>query len=110
MKLLYSIFILFITYVNAFGVIDYNKDHYLIENSQIIFYKKMYKRHTNFALEKMDNNKKSDFGKTFSFSPLDDLCDTNWEKNNAKLCLKYYPNNWNCIHDNCISPPRIGPH
>ena len=121
MILLYSIFI---TYVIAFDNLLYEfsknpenyqpsgsiQDNYLIENSPIIFYKKIYKSHTNFALEKMDNNKKSDFGQTFTFSPLDDLCDTNWEKNNAKLCFKYHPNNWNCIYDNCISLSRTIPH
>ena len=110
MKLLYSIFVLLITYVNAFLVIDNDQDHYLIENSQIIFYKKVYKRHTHFALEKMDNTKKSDFGQTFPFSPLDDVCDTNWEKNNAKSCFEYHPNNWNCIYENCISLSRTIPH
>ena len=83
-----------------------------MENPQIIFYKKIYKRHTNFAfaLEKSDNNKKSNFGQTFTFSPLDDICDTNFEKDNAKLCLKHHPNNWDCIYENCISLSRDVPH
>ena len=46
------------------------QDNYLTENPQIRFFKINYKRHTNFALEKTHNNKKSDFGKTFTFSPL----------------------------------------
>ena len=85
MKLyLYSIFI---TYVIAFDNLLYEfsknpenyqpsgiiQDKYLIENPQIIFYKINYKRHTNFSLEKTQNYKKSDFGKTFTFSPLNDL-------------------------------------
>ena len=103
MKLSHSIFVLFITCVNTFGVIDNDQDNYLTENPQIIFLKKNYKKHTTFALEKLDNNKKSDFGQTFTFSPLDDLCDTNWKKNNAKLCFKYHPNN-------CISLSSTIPH
>jgi len=76
----------------------------------VISFNKIYKKHTNFALEYLDNNKKSDFGKTFTFSPLDDLCDTNFEKENAKLCFKYHLNNWDCIYDNCISPSRTIPY
>jgi len=78
MILLYSIFI---TYVIAFDNLLYEfsknpenyqpsgsiQDNYLIENSPIIFYKKNYKSHTNFALEKMDNNKKSDLVKHLHF-------------------------------------------
>ena len=58
----------------------------------------------------MDNNKKSDFGQTFTFSPLDDFCDINFEKDNAKFCLKYHHNNWDCIYENCISLSRAVPH
>ena len=119
--LLYSIFI---THVIAFDNLLYEfsknpenyqpsgsiQDKYLMENPQIIFYKKMYKRHTNFALENSDNNKKSNFGQTFTFSPLDDVCDTYFEKDNAKLCLKHHPNNWDCIYENCISLSRAVPH
>ena len=121
MKLLYSIFI---TYVIAFDNLLYEfsknpenyqpsgsiQDKYLMENPQIIFYKTNYKRHTNFALENSDNNKKLDFGQTFTFSPLNDFCNTDFEKDNAKLCLKYHPNNWDCIHENCISLSRAVPH
>ena len=57
-----------------------------MENSPIIFYKKIYKRHTNFALETSDN-KKLDFGETFTFSPLNDFCNSEFEKDNAKLCF-----------------------
>ena len=124
MKLLYSIFIIFITYCYGNDNILYEfsknpenyqpsksiQDIYVMENPQIISFNKIYKRHTNFALETSDNNKMLDFGQTFTFSPLDDLCDTNWEKNNAKLCFKYHPNNWNCIYDNCISLSRTIPY
>jgi len=121
MKLLYSIFI---TCVIAFDNLLYEfsknpenyqpsgsiQDKYLMENPQIIFYKTNYKRHTNFALENSDNNKKLDFGQTFTFSPLNDFCNSEFEKDNAKFCLKYHPNNWNCIIDNCISLSRTIPH
>ena len=118
MKLLYSIFI---TYVIAFDNLLYefskNPENYqpsgsiqdkLMENPQIITFKKIYKRHTNFALENYDNYKKSDFGQTFTFSPLNDFCNSEFEKDNAKLCLKYHHNNWRCIYDNCIT--RTIPH
>ena len=121
MKLLYSIFT---TYVIAFDNLLYEfsknpenyqpsgsiQDKYLMENPQIITFKKIYKRHTNFALEKSDNYKKSDFGKTFTFSPLNDFCNTDFEKDNAKLCLKYHHNNLDCIYENCISLSRAVPH
>jgi len=121
MKLLYSIFI---TYVIAFDNLLYEfsknpenyqpsgsiQDKYLMENPQIIFYKTNYKRHTNFALETLDNNKKLDFGQTFTFSPLNDFCNSEFEKDNAKLCLKYHHNNWDCIYENCISLSRTIPH
>ena len=120
MKLLYSIFI---TYVIAFDNLLYefskNPENYqpsgsiqdkLMENLQIITFKKIYKRHTNFALENYDNYKKSDFGKTFTFSPLDDFCNSEFEKDNAKVCLKYHHNNSDCIYENCISLSRAVPH
>lgn len=125
MKLLYSIFI---TYVIAFDnlLYEFSKNpenyqpsgsiqvKYLMENLQIITFKKIYKRHTNFALENYDNYKKSDFapdfGPTFTFSPLNDFCNTDFEKDNAKLCLKYHHNNWDCIYENCISLSRAVPH
>jgi len=120
MKCIYSIFI---TYVIAFDNLLYGfsknpenyqpsgsiQDKYLMENPQIIFYKTNYKRHTNFALENSDN-KKSDFGQTFTFSPSNDFCNTDFEKDNAKLCLKHHPNNWNCIYENCIILSRAVPH
>ena len=122
--ILYSIFIIYvITYVIAFDNLLYEfsknpenyqpsgsiQDNYLTENPQIISFNKIYKRHTNFALE-TSNNKKLNFGQTFTFSPLDDLCNSEFEKDNAKFCLKYYPNNWDCIYENCISLSRIIPH
>ena len=119
--LLYSIFI---TYVIAFDNLLYEfsknsenyqpsgsiQGKYLMENPQIIFYKTNYKRHTNFSLENSDNNKKLVFGQTFTFSPSDDLCNTDFEKDNAKLYIKHHPNNWDCIYENCISLSRAVPH
>ena len=107
MKLLYSFFIIFINY--CYGNNNTLQPTHKIFNP-VISFKKIYKRHTNFALEKLDNNKKSDFGQTFTFSPLDDFCDTNFEKDNAKFCLKYHHNNWDCIYENCISLSRAVPH
>ena len=51
-----------------------------------------------------------DFGTTFTFSPLNDLCHSYFEKENAKKCLIYHPNNWECIIANCISLSRPTPH
>ena len=103
MKLyLYSFFI---TYVIAFDNLLYefskNPENYqpsgsiqdkLMENLQIITFKKIYKRHTNFALENYDNYKKSDFGQTFTFSPLNDFCNTDFEKDlyTRKLLTSIY--------------------
>jgi len=83
------------------------QDNYLMENPQITFYKTKYKRHTDFALETSDNNT---FGKTFTFTPLNVFCNSEFEKDNAKLCFKYHPYDWNCIYDNCISLSRTIPH
>jgi len=48
------------------------------------------------------------FGKTFTFSPLSDNCKNEFEKNNAKDCIKKFPHDksWQCIYDNCISPSK----
>ena len=81
------------------------KNNYLIENPQIIYFKKIYKPHTNFVLDKL-NNKETNFNKTFQWSPLNDLCYTNYERDNANFCLKYNPNNWDCIYESCISISR----
>ena len=87
-----------------------SQDLYLTGNPSITFFKAVYKRHTNFTLETSDNNKKLDFGKTFTFSPLNDFCNSEFEKDNAKFCLKYHHNNWDCIYENCISLSRAVPH
>ena len=122
MKLLHSILYSILLHVFAFDNILYEfsknpenyqpsgsiQDKYLMENPQLIFYKTNYKRH---ALENSDNNnKKLDFGQTFTFSPLNDFCNTDFEKDNAKLCFKYHHNNWDCIYENCISLSRAVPH
>jgi len=121
MKLLYSIFIISIVKVYGDNILyEFSKhpesyqpsgsiqDNYFTQHLQIK-YNKIYKRHTNFALEP-SNNKKLNFGQTFTFSPLDDFCNSEFEKYNAKFCLKYHPNNWNCIINNCISLSRTIPH
>lgn len=79
------------------------QDKFLLKNPQITF-NKIYKRHTNFALEKKDKNKSPTFGETYSFSPLNDLCDDEYNKNFAEKCLKNSPTNWWCIMK--LSPSR----
>jgi hypothetical protein len=114
---------LVIGYLSLILLIFYVTSSYAVKNEDIlqpmgvfkelrnpvISFKKIYKRHTNFALEP-SNNKKLNFGQTFTFSPLDDFCNSEFEKYNAKFCLKYHPNNWNCIINNCISLSRTIPH
>ena len=74
------------------------QDKYLTSNPKITF-----------------NKINSGFGKTFTFSPLNDNCKTDFEKETAKLCLKYHPNAgwhdlWWCIYESCISLSRTIPH
>ena len=72
-------------------------------NYNHIFFRKNYK---SYALE---NNNNNNFGKSITFSPLNDLCHNDFEKYNAKNCLKKYQNvscKWWCIYDNCISPSK----
>jgi len=83
------------------------QDNYFTQHPQIK-YNKIYKRHINFTLE-TSTNKQLNFGQAFTFPPLDDFCNSEFEKDNAKVCLKYHPNNWNCIYNNCISLPRTIP-
>ena len=47
---------------------------------------------------------------TETFSPLNDFCNSEFEKDNAKFCLKYHHNNWDCIYKSCISLSRAVPH
>ena len=75
---------------------------FLVENP-VIRFNKIYKRHTNFALEKKEKNKSPTFGETFSFSPLSH-CDNEYNKNLAIQCLQNKPSSWWCIYDACISP------
>ena len=74
-----------------------------------ISFKKKYKRHTNLALE-TSNNKKLDFGQTLTFSPLNNFCNSEFEKDNANFCFKYHYYSWDCIYENCISLSRIMSH
>jgi hypothetical protein len=62
----------------------------------------------NFMLENLQPtyNQNSDFGKTFTLSPLNDLCHNNFEKENAKGCLTNNLDDWNCIYNYCISSSR----
>ena len=80
------------------------QDNFLLNNPRITF-NKIYKRHTNFALEKDETNKSPSFGKTFTFSPLSH-CDNEYNKNLAIQCLQNRPSSWWCIYDACISPSK----
>ena len=71
----------------------------------IKFFKKTYKRHTNFALEKKKANPDLRFGEIFSFSPHSH-CNNEYNKNIAIQCLQNRPSNWWCIYDACISPSK----
>lgn len=73
-------------------------------------YKLTYNRYNKINFCELDllNVTNVDFGKVFTFSPLDDFCKNDFEKSNAKKCLLSHPDNWNCIYDYCISPSK--PH
>jgi len=76
-------------------------------SENIIMFKKHYKKYTTFEIEKISNNNfGNNFGNNFRFSPVNDLCHNNFEKNNTINCLKKYPNEWWCIYENCISFSR----
>ena len=79
------------------------QDKYLTSNPKITF-NKINKRPMEFSVDSPG------FGKTFTFSPLNDNCKTDFEKETAKLCLKYHPNDWWCIYESCISLSRTIPH
>ncbi len=71
-------------------------------NSNHIFFRKTYKAYTIYQYEKIVNNN-NNFGKFFTFSPINDLCKNDFEKSNAIYCLQKYPNaSWWCIYDYCI--------
>ena len=84
------------------------QDKYLTGNPKITF-NKINKKPMEFSVDSPG------FGKTFTFSPLNDNCKTDFEKETAKLCLKYHPNAgwhdlWWCIYESCISLSRTIPH
>ena len=64
-------------------------DHQPSENT--IMFKTNYKKCTTFEIEK---------------ESINNLCYNNYEKNNAINCFKKYPNEWQCISENCIRPSR----
>lgn len=106
------------TYSSGFKLYEFSKhpesyqpdgsiqDKFLFKNPVITF-NKIYKRHTNFALE--HNNKNPTFGQTFTFSPLS-YCDDEYNIKIAKECFKDNPRKWWCIYDACISPSRPKPY
>ncbi len=79
------------------------QDKYLTGNPKITF-NKINKKPMEFSVDSPG------FGKTFTFSPLNDNYKTDFEKETAKLCLKYHPNDWWCIFESCISLSRTIPH
>jgi hypothetical protein len=81
----------FIKYPQSYQPNRSIQDKFLLKNPQITF-NKIYKRHN--------------FGEIFTFSPLNDLCNDEYNKNLAKKCLKNSPTNWWCIYDAYISPSR----
>ena len=106
-----SIFLIFIFHIVDANLYQFYNFSMNPENSQPsgsinynhIFFRKNYK---SYALE---NNNNNNFGKSITFSPLNDLCHNDFEKYNAKNCLKKYQNvscKWWCIYDNCISPSK----
>ena len=118
MKYILCIIILFINYSDAdwFGELyNFSMD---VEDVQptghITFFKKTYKP---CVIEKTKQIEYSvlpsaynvarvfdgdmSFGKTIKFSPLNDFCNSEYEKNNAKICLKKYPNDWNYLYEYC---------
>ena len=111
-----SIFLIFIFHIVDANLYQFYNFSMNPENSQPsgsinynhIFFRKNYK---SYALENksyaLENN--NNFGKSITFSPLNDLCHNDFEKYNAKNCLKKYQNvscKWWCIYDNCISPSK----
>ena len=89
-----SIFLIFIFHIVDANLYQFYNFSMNPENSQPsgsinynhIFFRKNYK---SYALE---NNNNNNFGKSITFSPLNDLCHNDFEKYNAKNCLKKYQN------------------
>lgn len=113
-----SIFLIFIFHIVDANLYQFYNFSMNPENSQPsgsinynhIFFRKNYK---SYALENksyaLENNNNNNFGKSITFSPLNDLCHNDFEKYNAKNCLKKYQDvscKWWCIYDNCISPSK----
>ena len=112
MKIKKSIFFIILLYqivdVNLLQFYNFSMNPELSQpsdriNYNNILFKKHHKKYTTFEIEKISSN---NFGNNFRFSPVNDLCHNNFEKNNTINCLKKYPNEWWCIYKNCISPSR----
>lgn len=73
----------------------------------ILTYERIKYSSTDFDMIKIEDSINLEFGDTFIFSPLGALCNSYFEKERAKECLKYRPNNWDCIYDICVSPSEI---
>jgi hypothetical protein len=97
-----SIFLIFIFHIVDANLYQFYNFSMNPENSQPsgsinynhIFFRKNYK---SYALE---NNNNNNFGKSITFSPLNDLCHNDFEKYQNVSCK------WWCIYDNCISPSK----
>lgn len=85
-----------------------------ISSNNINFKNIKYKKHTNFAIESINNidndNDNDIFGKSFKYSPINNNCKSIFEKNMAIKCLKLYPDNFECIYNYCISPSKPQPY
>lgn len=114
-KNIFTFILLFNSYLYGFQLYEFSKHpvsydpdgsirgKFLLKKSVITF-NKIYKRHTNFALEKI--NKNPNFGETFIFSPLNNLCDIKYNKVLTKQCVKYGYDMWRCLYEYCISPSK----
>ena len=95
-----SIFLIFIFHIVDANLYQFYNFSMNPENSQPsgsinynhIFFRKNYK---SYALENNNN-----FGKSITFSTLNDLCHNDFEKYQNVSCK------WWCIYDNCISPSK----
>lgn len=89
-------------YFNFIILVAFHKiiNHSVVLIQTIFFFRKTYKAYSIEPFKKIVNN--NDFGKSFTFSPINDLCKNDFEKSNAIYCLQKYPNASFCIYDYCI--------
>ncbi len=97
-----SSLIIFMINMIAITANFYIKSENIQPTKIIIVNRTLYKK---YSIEKIYDN--SFFGKKITFSPLNDLCDNESDKNNAKKCLTSSPNNWWCIYYNCVHDTNL---